>query len=148
MNRFSIPRLPAAITHLLPLTLLILICSASATARQADTLVVRFHDTGELLNNPGKGFTTFQRFNGDELNPGSGWTEGFPIEYQEFDGNLENVGYPQTSIAYHRVYWQYVEPEERQYNWELIDKALATAHERGQKLMLRIPAHGSGTEAR
>ena len=35
-----------------------------------------------VLNNPGIGFTIFQRFNGDELNPGRGWTEGLPIEYQ------------------------------------------------------------------
>ena len=36
----------------------------------------------------GSGFTTFQRFNGDALNEGMGWTEGRPIEYQEFDGDL------------------------------------------------------------
>jgi len=131
------------------LLLMVLLNSVpTVSGQQLDTLVVRFHDTDELLNNPGKGFTTFQRFNGDELNPGAGWTEGFPIEYQEFDGNLENEGYPQTTIAYHRVYWQYVEPEMGEYNWELIDKALRTAHERGQKLMLRIPAHGSGTDER
>ncbi len=114
----------------------------------SDTVVVRFHDTGELLNNPGKGFMTFQRFNGDSLNPPPGWTEGFPIEYQEFDGNLENEAHPQTTIAYFRVYWRYLEPEKGEYNWEMIDKALSTARERGQRLMLRIPAHGSGADTR
>lgn len=119
-----------------------------AGAQNGDTVVVRFHDNEEVLNNPGKGFTTFQRFNGDTLNPTPGWTEGLPIEYQDFDGNLENENHPQTTIAYYRVYWRYFEPEEQQYNWELIDKALETARERGQKLMLRIPAHGSGTDTR
>src|SRR5690625_3854805 len=94
------------------LLLMVLLNSVpTVSGQQLDTLVVRFHDTDELLNNPGKGFTTFQRFNGDELNPGAGWTEGFPIEHQEFDGNLENEAYPQTTIAYDRVYAQYGEAE-------------------------------------
>lgn len=113
-----------------------------------DTISVRPKEINDVFNNPGKGFMTFQRFNGDTLNPVPGWTEGFPIEYQDFDGNLENENYPQTTIAYYRVYWRYLEPEEEEYNWDLIDKALATAHERGQTLMLRIPAYGSGTQQR
>jgi len=57
----------------------------------------------DVLINPGIGFTTFQRFNGDDLNAGSGWTEGLPIVYQDFDGDLTNKNYPQTTIAYFRV---------------------------------------------
>jgi hypothetical protein len=76
-------------------------------------IYVRPVEIDDVLINPGIGFMTFQRFNGDELNEGSGWTEGFPIEYQEFDGNLENKNHPQTSIAYHRVYWKFVEPDQR-----------------------------------
>jgi hypothetical protein len=112
----------------------------------AGTAVVRPREIADVLNNPGIGFTTFQRFNGDELNPGSGWTEGFPIEYQEFDGNLTNKNHPQTTIAYFRVYWKFVEPEEGKFNWEMIDKALATAESRGQTLMLRIAPYGTGPE--
>ncbi len=106
------------------------------------TLVVKPAEIHDVLNNPGIGFTTFQRFNGDELNEGNGWTEGFPIVYQDFDGDLTNKNYPQTSIAYFRVYWRYLEPEPGQYNWPMIDKALRTAAERGQTLMLRIPPYG------
>lgn len=95
-----------------------------------------------VLTNPGIGFTTFQRFNGDELNKGSKWTEGEPIVYQDFDGNLNNKFYPMTTIAYFRVYWKYVEPEIQEYNWGMIDKALKTAGERGQTLMLRIAPYG------
>src|SRR5882762_9389293 len=73
------------------------------------TVVVRPKGIDHVLNNPGIGFTTFQRFNGDDLNKGSGWTEGFPIEYQEFDGDLTNKDYPETSIAYFRVYWKFME---------------------------------------
>src|SRR6478672_5657631 len=77
------------------------------------TLVVRPKEIDEVLNNPGTGFTTFQRFNGDTLttlNNNSGWTEGFPIVYQQPKNDLINKQYPQTTIAYWRVYWRYLEP--------------------------------------
>ncbi|MEX2231371.1 MAG: DUF4832 domain-containing protein [Cyclobacteriaceae bacterium] len=109
------------------------------------TAVIRPVESHEVLNNPGIGFTTFQRFNGDDLNPGAGWTEGFPIEYQEF-GDLTNKNHPQTTIAYFRVYWKFFEPEKEKYNWQMIDKALATAESRGQTLMLRIAPYGTGSE--
>jgi hypothetical protein len=51
-------------------------------------ITVRFRESDEVLVNPGIGFTTFQRFNGDRTNDGVGWTEGMPIDYQKFDGNL------------------------------------------------------------
>jgi hypothetical protein len=92
----------------------------------------------DVLNNPGIGFTTFQRFNGDTLNPGEGWTEGFPIVYQNFEGELANKDYPQTTIAYFRVDWAFLEPEPGKYNWPMIDKALKTAAERSQTLMFRV----------
>ncbi len=98
----------------------------------------------DVLNNPGIGFTTFQRFNGDTLNAGHGWTEGYPIEYQTFNGDLTNKGYPQTTIAYFRVDWAFLEPEPLSYHWEMIDKALLTAAERGQTLMLRIAPYEHG----
>lgn len=100
--------------------------------------IVRPVEINDVLNNPGIGFITFQRFNGDTLNYGERWTEGLPIVYQDFDGDLTNVDYPQTTIAYFRVNWKFVEPEKEKYNWAMIDKALRTAAERGQTLMLRI----------
>lgn len=106
------------------------------------TVVVRPKVINDVLINPGIGFMTFQRFNGDKLNEGKKWTEGYPIEYQEFKGSLENEDHPMTSIAYFRIYWRFLEPELGKYHWELIDKALKTAHERNQTLMLRIAPHG------
>jgi|SRR5665647_933831 len=102
-------------------------------------------EINDVLTNPGIGFTTFQRFNGDSLNNGITWTEGLPIKYQKFNGNLENKDYPMTSIAYFRVYWKYLEPEIGQFNWAMIDSALITAHNRHQTLMLRIAPYGSGS---
>jgi len=111
-----------------------------------ETVVVRPQEIDEVLINPGIGFMTFQRFNGDSLNAGKGWTEGKPIIYQEFDGNLENENHPMTSIAYFRVYWKFIEPEKGKYRWDLIDHALKTARQRGQSLMLRIAPYGTGQE--
>ena len=116
----------------------------TAIAQDRPTLVKVYpKEIFDVLNNPGIGFTTFQRFNGDENNA-VGWTEGKPIEYQPFDGNLVNKNYPQSSIAYFRVYWEFVEPEAGKYNWPMIDKALRTAAERGQTLMLAIAPYGQG----
>ncbi|MBW7998554.1 MAG: hypothetical protein FVQ81_18670, partial [Candidatus Glassbacteria bacterium] len=119
----------------------------AAQDKYPDTTLVRPVEIDDVLNNPGIGFMTFQRFNGDTLNSGSGWTEGFPIEYQEFDGDLTNPDHPATTLAYHRVYWKFIEPDaDDQYNWPLIDKVLKTAAERGQTLILRIAPYGTGPE--
>ena len=115
-------------------------------AQDTEEVVVRPREIDSVLVNPGIGFMTFQRFNGDTLNTGMGWTEGLPIKYQKFDGNLINDHYPQTSIAYWRVYWRFLEPEKGRIRWDMIDKALRTAHQRGQTLMLRFPAYGSDWE--
>ncbi len=122
---------------------LLLLVSLPAPLLSQESVVVRPEEIDDVLVNPGIGFTTFQRFNGDDLNPGTRWTEGYPIEYQPFDGDLTNKDYPMTSIAYFRIYWRFIEPEEGKYRWDLIDKALDTAHERGQTLMLRIAPHGT-----
>jgi hypothetical protein len=68
--------------------LLVLLCLSDPLEAQR-MITVKPAETDDVLTNPGMGFMTFQRFNGDALNEGIGWTEGFPIEYQEFDGNLE-----------------------------------------------------------
>ncbi len=106
-------------------------------------VVVRPGEIDEVLVNPGMGFMTFQRFNGDELNSGTGWTEGYPIQYQPFKGSLENKDHPLTTIAYFRIYWRFVEPEEGLYQYQMLDRALATAASRGQSLMLRIAPYGT-----
>ncbi|MBS1575153.1 MAG: DUF4832 domain-containing protein [Bacteroidetes bacterium] len=124
-----------------------LACSIRSFSQiKSGSLVVRPKEIDDVLTNPGIGFTTFQRFNGDTLttlNNKSGWTEGRPIVYQTFKGDLINKQYPQSSIAYWRVYWKYLEPEKGKYRWDLIDQALATARERGQTLLLRVAPYGS-----
>ncbi len=122
---------------------LALVSVSLTSAFASDIVTVRPKEIDDGLVNPGMGFTTFQRFNGDRLNAGLKWTEGFPIEYQEFNGSLTNQDHPLTTIAYFRVYWKFVEPEHGAYRWDLLDKALATARSRGQTLMLRIAPYGT-----
>lgn len=109
----------------------------------AQDVIVRPRETGDVLLNPGIGFMTFQRFNGDELNQGLKWTEGYPIVYQDYKGSLENKNHPATTIAYFRVYWKFIEPEKGKYRWDLLDTALKTARSRKQTLMLRIAPYGT-----
>ncbi len=126
---------------ILRLTLLLIAALLTATAQE--TVTVRPKVIDDVLTNPGIGFMTFQRFNGDQLNAGTRWTEGFPIDYQEYKGSLKNPNHPDTSIAYFRIYWKFVEPERGKYNWEMLDKAIDTAHARKQRLMLRIAPYGT-----
>ena len=76
------------------LKVLIVILSISSDLSAQKIITVRFKETDEVLTNPGIGFTTFQRFNGDKTNEGVGWTEGMPIDYQKFDGNLVTPDQP------------------------------------------------------
>lgn len=131
----------------LPIALCMLfVVACPVVVPSQETIVVRPKEIDDVLVNPGIGFMTFQRFNGDKLNQGKGWTEGLPIEYQPFDGNLENENHPDTSLAYFRVYWKFIEPAKDEYRWDLIDKALRTAAERGQTMLLRIAPYGTGKD--
>src|ERR1035437_400767 len=47
---------------------------------QKETVVIRPVKTLDVLVNPGMGITTFQRFNGQELNPSYTWSERGPVE--------------------------------------------------------------------
>jgi len=72
---------------------------AAAPILTGQTKIVRPKEIDEVLVNPGIGFTTLNRFNGDPLNPGTKWTEGHPFEVFPFSGKLEVAGQPLTSIA-------------------------------------------------
>ena len=90
------------ITGVSAATMLALTYCVAVSAQE--TVGVRPDEIDDVLANPGIGFMTFQRFNGDALNEGKKWTEGKPIVYQDFDGHLRNEGYPLTTIAYFRIY--------------------------------------------
>ena len=108
-----------------------------------ETRIVRPKEIDDVLVNPGIGFTTLNRFNGDPLNEGTKWTEGYPILNYPFSGALEVKGQPMTSIAYLRIYWKFVEPEPGNYDWAMLDQVLRTARERKQTVMLRVAPYGT-----
>jgi hypothetical protein len=72
----------------------------ASTVIAQEPVVIRPTEIGDVLTNPGIGFTTLQRFNGDPLNEGTKWTEGYPIVYFPFHGDLEVKNQPLTTIAY------------------------------------------------
>ncbi|HVN82818.1 MAG TPA: DUF4832 domain-containing protein [Terriglobia bacterium] len=132
--------------RIFPLLVLIMSLAVSTPVFAQDIVTVRPTESDDVLVNPGIGFMTFQRFNGDALNAGTRWTEGYPLEYRDFNGRLKIADYPLTSLAYFRVYWKYVEPEMGKYQYDMLDKALKTAASRGQTLLLRIAPYGTESD--
>jgi len=121
-------------------------------------VVVRPKEIDDVLINPGKGFTTFQCFNGDYEPYAKGgiresggrfvpdcYTEHVSYKVRE---NFVNIDYPQTTVAYFRINWSFLEPEEGEYNWEFIDSLLATGEVRNQRLLLRIAPFSGSIESK
>ena len=127
---------------LLKQLILSIIISLIVNSISAQEVVVRPIESDEVLTNPGKGFTTFQSFNGDY---GAYVPDCYsePVFYK-FDSTMQNKDHPQSSVAYFRINWSFIEPEEGKYNWAFVDSLLATGHKRNQHLILRI-APFSGT---
>jgi len=123
------------------LRLLALAAPAAALWPQS-TVAIRPKEIDDVLINPGIGFMTFKRFNGDRLITGEGWKEANPIVQQPFRGTLETANHPLTSLAYFRLYWKDLEPEAGKPDWAIIDRILRTARERRQTLLLRVVPYG------
>ena len=106
---------------------------------------VRPHETDAYIPNPHKGTTTFQRFNGDPLFPGTTWSdrEG-PETFKPPTGNPKNLQYPDTTIAYCRWVWSVIEPDKGKFRWDIIDGALQTARQHGQSLQVRLQPSAGG----
>jgi len=103
---------------------------------QTETTIVRPKEIDAVLVNPGMGIETFQRFNGDAINPGLGWSEEGPV------GKLAPaagaVDFPASSISYCRWFWETLEPEQGKVRWEILDEALREAHANHQALAIRL----------
>ena len=103
---------------------------------QKDTVVVRPVEINDVLVNPGMGITTFQRFNGQELNGPFAWSERGPVAKLPDASSRPN--FPDTSIAYLRWYWSTLEPEPGKFRWDIIDLALEEARKHHQTLAIRL----------
>ena len=76
-----------------------------------------------LLPNPHKGFVSFQRFAGDQLNDNWSADRGWKMEHLP-DGLFaleeeKDYYHPNPKIAYFRVPWRNLEPEEGVYDFSL-----------------------------
>jgi hypothetical protein len=116
------------------LTLLILLTSLSYAQR--DTVIIRPQPIDDVLQNPNMGVTTFNRFNGQALNPALEWSEIGPVE--KLPQAAIKPDFPDTTIAYLRWYWNALEPERGKYRWDIIDLALEEARAHGQTLAIRL----------
>ena len=95
-----------------------------------------------LLLNPGKGCATFQRFNGDPLNPGEAWSEEGPLTFPHADTWVAE-GYLPSTVAYCRWFWHVLEPEPGRIDFDMVEGALVAAKARGQSLQVRLMPFGS-----
>jgi hypothetical protein len=111
--------------------------SVLATAQKhANVIVVRPKEIQDVLVNPHMGITTFQRFNGQALNPELTWSERGPEA--KIPQAATKPDFPETSIAYCRWYWDTLEPQPGMFRWDIIDLALEEARQHGQTLAIRL----------
>ena len=103
---------------------------------------VRPTPSNAFLANPHKGCCTFQHFNGDELFPGTTWSEEGPLEFPARKSEYHD-GYLPSTVSYCRWFWDIFEREEGAYDFSVIDKSIETAKARGQTLAIRVMAFGS-----
>jgi len=113
----------------------LLACAANAVAQQ-QTTILRPKQIGDVLVNPGMGIETFQRFNGDAINPGLGWSEEGPVV--KLGPPFGAVDFPRSSISYCRWFWETLEPEQGKVRWEILDEALRQARAHHQALAIRL----------
>ncbi|MGD0222140.1 MAG: DUF4832 domain-containing protein [Terriglobia bacterium] len=110
--------------------------TAANAVAQKETTILRPKEIDEVLVNPGMGIETFQRFNGDAINPGIGWSEEGPV------GKLAPaagaIDFPASSISYCRWFWETLEPEQGKVRWKILDDALRAAHAHHQALAIRL----------
>jgi len=103
---------------------------------QSAMVKVQPAEINDVLVNPGMGIQTFQRYNGDALNPGVKWSEAGPT--QILTPPIEKPDFPASTVAYCRWHWSTLEPEQGKVHWEIIDLALQQAREHGQRLAIRL----------
>jgi hypothetical protein len=104
--------------------------------KHPNVVVVRPREIQDVLLNPGMGITTFQRFNGQALNPPLEWSERGPET--KLAQAPTKPDFPDTSIAYCRWYWETLEPEPGEFRWDIIDLAIEEARAHGQTLAIRL----------
>lgn len=116
---------------------------------------ITFKELQGVLSNPYIGFTSFQHFRGEALysdciagRPGIAGTETENYECYPIPEGVEENGraqgyHPDTAVAYIRILWKEFEPEQGQYNYDLIESIIEQAKQKGQTLMFRLMPHST-----
>ncbi len=116
---------------------MILLLGAVPLAAQS-TVIVRPAEIDSVLVNPGMGFNVSQHVSRQQGPDGT-----YPITEPE----LSLDEYPECTLAYIRFDWCFFEEQRGEFNWYIIDRALALAKKRGQRLMLRVVPYGQRKDA-
>jgi len=101
---------------------------------------IYFKETFEVLTNPGMGFKTMGRFNGDLPDYRHGFSGGVPEQAEP--GCRITPNFPMASMAYFRPNWRKFNPQEDVYDWTWLDDILARSRAAGQSLYLRVGPYG------
>ncbi len=113
-----------------------------------------FGKAKEAHINPFMGFTSFQHFTDEALysdvvvRPENHMCETENLECWPIPDDVPQDGrsqgfYPEAKIAYFRVLWKEFEPIQGQYNYDLIQKLVDAAKEKGQTITFRLIAHST-----
>ncbi len=118
--------------HAILASLLFLCWSTLLPAETPGRTTVHPEDTGEALENPGMGWV-FHHFDnsirqyGPPLGP-----------------SYEGEGFPGLSVAYLRLAWSYLEPEDGVFDWSLIDTVAQRYIRAGRQVAFRFTCFESG----
>ena len=104
----------------------VLCCCTVVSASAAETVTMKLQDHGRALLNPGMGWTMHFYSNGTG-NYGSRLEPSDTLEW--FEG---------CSVVYLRLPWTYLEPEEGDFRWSVIDTPAQRWISRGKKVAFRF----------
>lgn len=113
--------------------------------------VTKFARTNEMLNNPYIGFTSFQHFRDEPLfsntTPAEGWIkEKYPV-YDWIEQKGREQGYhPDTELAYIRMLWRDIEPDEGVFDFSITDEVFEKAKAKNQSVIFRLMPHTTRAE--
>jgi hypothetical protein len=116
--------------------------AAPTQAPDDEIVIVRPRLIDDLLVNPGIGLQTFQRFDGQPLNPPLTWSEEGPAD-PPTDAPAR-ADFPASSTAYFRWFWSQIEPAPGTIDLGLIDRTIAAARAHGQTLSFRVMPYDGG----
>lgn len=107
-------------------TFCVIVCGFVSVGEETNWETVSLLDTGVAL-----------------VNPGMGWVLHFydnePYKYGSKLEPSDTVDdFPGLSVVYLRIAWSFIEPEERKYNWSILDTPAQRWVSKGKKVALRI----------